>query len=617
MKRFLPLIFFVACFGGGNLSPTGDITSVTPTPNMGLTGGAAVGAASLGLINTCADGQLLKSGGTGTTWTCANDNDSGGDITGVTAGTGLSGGGVTGSVTLTVNIAGASCSAGSFLSALGATGTGTCTAEVGDISGVTAGTGLSGGGTSGAVSLAVNIAGASCSAGSFVSAISATGTGTCTAGGTGTVTNIATASPLTGGPITTTGTIQLGTGDWGDIVTSGAGGAVWTIDTDAVTFAKMQNIATASFVGRTTAGTGDPENLTGTQATALLDTFSTSTTTKGLVPGANGSTGCLKGNGTWGACGITNSAGNNIVMKSDGTNAIASSITDNGSAVTTTLPFSSSSYIQAGNSVYGGGSGGRIYLSSGVGGVGIVPGLNCEYGTAATADCFINAVGAAESTTQFRNLRIQDGKNADVVTVDGPSKGVTFAGNVTANGTAHYLNGQTQFHGSQQDSYLNYAGSATYIRAPLTAGIVYLGDANTGGVQIGAATNNTQVMGLITVAGTTTLGDSGTGDSVTVKGGEFDDGGTAPSTGTCGTSPTFGGGRWAFHVTAGTGGPTTCAVNFSTAFGATPAACTVTAQGTAKAVYITALSSSAVTFSNTGGDSMSGITYHVICVGDG
>jgi hypothetical protein len=50
-------------------------------------------------------------------------------------------------------------------------------------------------------------------------------------------------------------------GDKGDITITSSG-TVWTIDADAVTFAKMQNIATDSLVGRDTTGTGDPENIT-------------------------------------------------------------------------------------------------------------------------------------------------------------------------------------------------------------------------------------------------------------------------------------------------------------------------------------------------------------------
>jgi hypothetical protein len=74
---------------------------------------------------------------------------------------------------------------------------------------------------------------------------------------------------------------------------------------NAVTFAKMQSIATARFVGRTTAGTGVPEELTGTQATALLDAMggasSGSPGTKGLVPqpGAGQQNSVLNGAGNW------------------------------------------------------------------------------------------------------------------------------------------------------------------------------------------------------------------------------------------------------------------------------------------------------------------------------
>lgn len=42
------------------------------------------------------------------------------------------------------------------------------------------------------------------------------------------------------------------------------------ITNDAVTFAKMQNIATATFMGRDTAGTGDPESLNAAAAKAVL-----------------------------------------------------------------------------------------------------------------------------------------------------------------------------------------------------------------------------------------------------------------------------------------------------------------------------------------------------------
>lgn len=68
-------------------------------------------------------------------------------------------------------------------------------------------------------------------------------------------------------------------GDYGDITVSGSGtvmdidpGAVGTneIADDAVTNVKLANVATATIKGRTTAGTGEPEDLTATQAKTVL-----------------------------------------------------------------------------------------------------------------------------------------------------------------------------------------------------------------------------------------------------------------------------------------------------------------------------------------------------------
>lgn len=50
-------------------------------------------------------------------------------------------------------------------------------------------------------------------------------------------------------------------GDKGDISVT-ASGATWTIDSDVVTFAKMQNISTSRLLGRSTAASGDIEELT-------------------------------------------------------------------------------------------------------------------------------------------------------------------------------------------------------------------------------------------------------------------------------------------------------------------------------------------------------------------
>ena len=86
----------------------------------------------------------------------------------------------------------------------------------------------------------------------------------------------------------------------GDVTGSGTGSFAATIANDAVTNAKLANMDTARIKGRTTAGTGDPEDLTGTQATTLLDTFTSSL--KGLAPASGGgTTNFLRADGTWAA----------------------------------------------------------------------------------------------------------------------------------------------------------------------------------------------------------------------------------------------------------------------------------------------------------------------------
>lgn len=68
----------------------------------------------------------------------------------------------------------------------------------------------------------------------------------------------------------------------------------------AITNAYLADMATQTIKGRTTTGTGDPEDLTPTQVTALLDTFTTSL--KGLVPpSGGGTTNFLRADGSFAA----------------------------------------------------------------------------------------------------------------------------------------------------------------------------------------------------------------------------------------------------------------------------------------------------------------------------
>lgn len=110
-------------------------------------------------------------------------------------------------------------------------------------------------------------------------------------------------------------------GDKGDITVSSSG-TVWTIDADAVTNADLANMATATIKGRTTAGTGDPEDLTATQVTALLNVVTSGA--KGLAPASGGgTTNFLRADGTWaapsGGGGVSDGDKGDITVSSGGT----------------------------------------------------------------------------------------------------------------------------------------------------------------------------------------------------------------------------------------------------------------------------------------------------------
>jgi hypothetical protein len=80
---------------GQTFPGAGTITGLTA--GSGLTGGGKSGNVNVGLTGACAKGQVLQ--WNGSAWGCAAV--SAGTITGVTAGAGLSGGGTSGNVTVT------------------------------------------------------------------------------------------------------------------------------------------------------------------------------------------------------------------------------------------------------------------------------------------------------------------------------------------------------------------------------------------------------------------------------------------------------------------------------------------------------------------------------------
>lgn len=105
--------------------------------------------------------------------------------------------------------------------------------------------------------------------------------------------------PNASGQLVIGGTSITGSGGLtggGDISTN----QVISVATNGITNAMLAQVATATFKGRTTAATGNVEDLTATQATALLNTFTTSL--KGLAPASGGgTTNFLRADGTWAA----------------------------------------------------------------------------------------------------------------------------------------------------------------------------------------------------------------------------------------------------------------------------------------------------------------------------
>lgn len=139
------------------------------------------------VTGACGAGEAITAIAANGTVTCATV----GDITGVTAGVGIMGGGTSGDVTLNINPAvvqsrvTGTCPVGQAITAIAVGGTVTCAASGGDITGVTAGTGLTGGGATGTVTLNADPAylqrrvSGTCAPGEAMVSIAADGTVTC------------------------------------------------------------------------------------------------------------------------------------------------------------------------------------------------------------------------------------------------------------------------------------------------------------------------------------------------------------------------------------------------------------------------------------------------------
>jgi hypothetical protein len=129
--------------------------------------------------------------------------------------------------------------------------------------------------------------------------------------------------------------VTVSDGDKGDITVSSSG-TVWTIDAGVVTYAKMQDVsATSRFLGRITTGSGDVEELTGTQATTLLDAFTS--LLKGVVPASGGGTSnFLRADGGWEAP-PANGLNTQVQFNNSGSFGSSSSFTFNSATKTLTI----------------------------------------------------------------------------------------------------------------------------------------------------------------------------------------------------------------------------------------------------------------------------------------
>lgn len=213
---YLPVGASLACGSTDKVSAINPSTgSVTCTPDTGvssvnvgagLTGGPITGTGTIGLAASvqnwssqpgCAAGSYLRAISASGAPTCeAAATAAGGTVTSVTAGAGLTGGTITtaGTLGLAASVQNWSsqptCGAGTYLRSISASGVPICATDAdtnsgGTVTAVVAGAGLTGGtiSSSGTIGLAPTVQNwssqPSCAVGSTISGISATGTPTC------------------------------------------------------------------------------------------------------------------------------------------------------------------------------------------------------------------------------------------------------------------------------------------------------------------------------------------------------------------------------------------------------------------------------------------------------
>ena len=200
--------------------------------------------------------------------------------------------------------------------------------------------------------------------------------------------------------------------------------------------------------------------------------------------------------------GHTRIAVSSVYKSSPSLDAVASSILDDGTTVSTTEPLSALTLRT-------GGATGSLWTN----------GIGTPAGACSVGDFYSNTTGspgttiysctAANTWTAVGGSGITNTAGANVLMKSDGTNAV--ASRITDTGSLITTTGAVNISGTTTGSLFNYAaGEATYLRGGNATSIVYIGDSNTGGINIGSTSNTTSILGDLhpSAIGTFTLAAS-------------------------------------------------------------------------------------------------------------
>ncbi len=279
---------------------------------------------------------------------------------------------------------------------------------------------------------------------------------------------------------------------------------------------------------------------------------------------------------TTGAGQITGTLTSGTVPIATGPNALGdSTLLYDGSVWTTTQGFGTSGILFAGTNTNR-----AVYI-----GAGGVASVNARYNSASTQTLFFNNRGFNGSTTQFRDLEIDNGKGDPAIRVTGSTLGTEFFGAVAVDTTLGVTGATTL------SSTLDVTG---------TTNIGTSGSAGLGNTASGVTTINSPNITIATVSHISTK-----------------DGTSRPTIASCGTTPpTVVGTDISGHFTTASGITTSCAITFHTAYSSNQDCFAWTSDGTGTQALVPKLTvaTGSLTFVGAGGAALAtGLTVHWMC----